>query len=123
MDGNGHPKWTPGGEAIGQFQNASREDWQGKIFRELFEKHGLAAQNTFLHTGPTFYGAFSQSTVDFIGTPGEVPIKKCCCLKKSARALQYIPVSGHRDHIPLQLVFEHQLQDTHFQLAHQAAQN
>ena len=78
----------------------------------LSGRHGPSAGDrltTFVPTGPTFYGTFTNTTVDFIGLPVYMQILHVCTLLHSAERLQNIPVARLHDHVPLQCCFNYRL--------------
>jgi hypothetical protein len=70
--------------------------------RAIMVCYNLALYNTFEQLPPTYYGAHSSSTIDFIGGPAELREgTKVMVHLGLARRFQVIPSHRLRDHAPL----------------------
>ena len=83
----------------------------GEMMRELLEKHGMAAANTFGDTSDTCYGDGSSSLVDYVCLPEVLvgAMRSAGPLRRLGSRLQLIPDVRVRDHLPVHVVFPYLL--------------
>lgn len=98
--------------AIGDYDQA-KENFHGKVFRQLLQDTGMVAVNTHFPVGDTYYGDNTSTRVDYIGIKeAHFPdvVEECFIPEAKADRLQHIRIQGKRDHRPIALWIRHQLQ-------------
>ena len=93
--------------------NPKLEGLAATSLRNLLKARGLAVVNTFIPTGPTWFGPSSESYIDHIAmSGGALPaVTKCVTLRGLMAKLQAVHVKRPDDHVPMMMEM-HYLRET-----------
>ena len=100
--------WQPSFDRhVGRFM-PGQEHYASQELRKLMLQYDLAAINTHVNAGYTFFGnGGMRSRIDFLVGPVHMlhAVQSCSTLGRLGKQLQAIRVRGFRDHLPLHCRF------------------